>query len=440
MSELALDWRALAFTVGVSGVAALVFGLWPAMHATHGDLAPQLAEGGRGGPPAHHRLQHVLVAGQIALTVLLIGSAGLMLHSYYNLSHVDTGLRPDQVVTFHVGAAWDEDRIRVGQMQERLLADLAQAPGVTAVGFVNFLPATGGTLRYQIALDGRSTIEDDGRITVGSRTMSADYLRTLGVPLLSGSWCPPTRVDFKAQAKALVNRAFAERYGTDLIGRHFTYDQTSGPMEIVGVAGNTIEDGPSAVATPYVYACLSAGSWPDPEYVVRLDGNAAGAPSAIRAIVRQVAPGRAIFGMRPLEQALAASLDQPRLNASALTIFAAAAMTLASLGLYSLLTLLVSERARELGVRLALGATTRQVVGLVLGGAARLMASGIAAGLILTVAVARVLRTVLFGVDPLDVLTLATALATLIAFALAAAVLPARRAAAIDPIETLRAE
>jgi hypothetical protein len=325
-------------------------------------------------------------------------------------------------------------------MQERLLAELARAPVVTAVGFVNFLPATGGTLRYQIALDGRSTTEDNGRISVGSRTMSSDYLRTLGVPLLSGSWCPPSRFDFKAQPKAIVNRAFTERYGPDLIGRHFTFDQTSQPMEIVGVAGNTIEDGPSAVATPYVYACLSPGSWPDPEYVVRLGGNVGGASSSIRAIVRQVAPGRAIFGMRPLEQALAASLDQPRLNASALTIFAGAAMTLASLGLYSLLTLLVSERARELGVRLALGATARQVVGLVLGGAARLMAGGIATGLILTLGVARVLRSVLFGVDPLDLLTLTAAVALLIVFALAAAALPARRAAAIDPIETLRAE
>jgi putative ABC transport system permease protein len=440
MSELALDWRALAFSAATSGVAALVFGLWPAMHATRGNLAPQLAEGGRGGSPIHHRLQHVLVAGQIALTVLLIGSAGLMLRSYYNLGHVDTGLRAEQVVTFHVGAAWNEDRIPVGQMQERLLAELARAPGVTAVGFVNFLPATGGTLRYQIALDGRSTTEDNGRISVGSRTMSSDYLRTLGVPLLSGSWCPPSRFDFKAQPKAIVNRAFAERYGPDLIGRHFTFDQTSQPMEIVGVAGNTIEDGPSAVATPYVYACLSPGSWPDPEYVVRLGGNVGDASSSIRAIVRQVAPGRAIFGMRPLEQALAASLDQPRLNASALTIFGGAAMTLASLGLYSLLTLLVSERARELGVRLALGATARQIVGLVLGGAARLMAGGIAAGLILTLGVARVLRSVLFGVDPLDLLTLTAAVALLIVFALAAAALPARRAAAIDPIETLRAE
>jgi ABC-type antimicrobial peptide transport system permease subunit len=144
--------------------------------------------------------------------------------------------------------------------------------------------------------------------------------------------------------------------------------------------------------------------------------------------------------MRPLEQALAASLDQPRLNASALTIFAGAAMALASLGLYSLLTLLVSERAHELGVRLALGATACQVVGLVLGGAARLMAGGIATGLILTLGAARVLCSVLFGVDPLDLLTLTAAVAMLIVFALAAAVVPARRAATIDPIETLRAE
>jgi hypothetical protein len=118
-----------------------------------------------------------------------------MLRSYYNLSHVDTGLRAEQVMTFHVGAAWNEDRIPVGQMQERLLAELAGAPGVTAVGFVNFLPATGGTLRYQIAPDGRSTSDDNGRISVASGTMSSADLSTLGCRC-----CPallsPSRVDF----------------------------------------------------------------------------------------------------------------------------------------------------------------------------------------------------------------------------------------------------
>jgi putative ABC transport system permease protein len=440
MNELTVDWRALAFTAAASGAAALVFGLWPALHATRGSVAPQLAEGGRGSSSGRHRLQHLLVVSQIALTVLLIGSAGLMLRSYYNLSHVDTGLRAEHVVTFHVGASWNEDRIPVGRMQERLLAKLARVPGVTAAGLANFLPATGGTLRYQIALEGRSTTEDEGRISVGSRTIGAGYLAAMGVPLLAGSGCPPFRLDFKARVKAVVNRAFADRYGPDLIGRHFTYDQTDQPLEIAGIVGNTIEDGPGAAAAPYVYGCLSAGSWPDPEYVVRIDGDVRGALAAIRTTIHEVAPGRAIFGMRPLDEVLAGSLDQPRLNATALTLFAAAAMTLAALGLYSLLTLFVSERARELGVRMALGASPIQVVGLVLAGAARLLVSGIGAGLLLSIGVARLLRSVLFGVSPLDAFTLAATIATLIFFALVAAALPARRAAAIDPIETLRSE
>ena len=440
MNELVLDWRALAFTTAASCAAALVFGLWPALHATRANLAPQLAEGGRGSSSGRHRIQHLLVVGQIALTVLLIGSAGLMLRSYYNLSHVDTGLNAEHVVTFHVGASWNEDRIPVGRMQERLLGELARVPGVMSAGLTNFLPATGGTLRYQISLEGRSTADDDGRITVGSRTIGAGYLAALGVPLLAGSGCPPFRLDFKTRPRAVVNRAFADRYGPDVVGRHFTYDPPDQPLEIAGVIGNTIEDGPSVAATPYVYACLSAGSWPDPEYVVRIDGDVRRTLAAIRTTIHEVAPGRAIFGMRPLDDVLAGSVDQPRLNASALTLFAAAAMTLAALGLYSLLTLFVSERARELGVRLALGASPVQVVGLVLAGAARLLASGVGVGVLLAIGVARLLRSVLFGVSPLDALTLAATIVTLILFALAAAALPAKRAAAIDPIETLRTE
>jgi ABC-type antimicrobial peptide transport system permease subunit len=237
-----------------------------------------------------------------------------------------------------------------------------------------------------------------------------------------------------------VNRAFAERYGPDLIGRHFTFDQSSDALQIVGIVGNTIEDGPRAAAAPYVYACLSAGSWPDPEYVVRVRGDVRGAMAAVRQIVHGIAPGRAVFGLQPLEQVLAGSLDEPRLDASVLTIFAGAAMTLASLGLYSLLMLLVSERSRELGVRMALGATSGQVVGLVLGGAARLLILGIAAGLLCSIAVARLLRSVLFDVSPVDPATLALAVLTLAAVSIAAAFVPARRAGAIDPIEAMRAE
>ncbi len=447
MNELAIDWRALAFTAVASAAAALVFGLWPALRATGVDLAPQLAEGGRGGSGVRHRLQSVLVVAQIALTVVLIGSAGLMLRSYYNLNHADTGLDPSSTITFHVGAAWNEDRTRIAQMQVALVDALQQAPGVVAAGFTNFLPAGGATLRYQVTLEGRSTTEDNGKITIGSRTIGGAYLPAIGVPLAAGNWCPALRFDprvnpFEArgQAKAIVNRAFAERYGPDVLGRHVTIDQSTDPWEIVGIIGNVAEDGPAASPMPYVYACLVPGSWPDPEYVVRVRGDRRGAMAAIRQIAHAVAPGRAIFGMQPLDAVLAGALDQPRLNASVLSVFAAAALTLASLGLYSVLMLLISERARELGVRMALGATAGQVVGLVLGGAFRLVAGGTIAGLVLSVALARLLRSVLFGVDPLDGSTLAATVATLVVVALAAAAIPARRAARIDPIDAMRAE
>jgi putative ABC transport system permease protein len=440
MNELALDWRALTFTAATSGLAALVFGLWPALHVTQSDLAPMLAEGGRGVSAGRHRLQQALVVSQIALSILLTASAGLMLRSYYNLSHVDAGFSSERAITFHVGAAWDEDRARVGHMQERILADLQQVPNVVAAGFTNFLPATGATLRYQVVLEGVATSEDRGKITVGERTVSSGYLQALAVPLIAGAWCPPLRFDPNAQPKAMVNRAFAERYGPNLVGRHFTFDQMGGAHEIVGVVGDLIEDGAGAAPAPYVYACSSAGSWPDPEYVIRTQGDVRAVMSAVRQIVHGIDPNRAIFGMKTVDEVLAGALDQPRLNAGIITLFAAAAMALASLGLHSLLMLLVSERSRELGVRIALGAAPLQVVGLVVSGAARLLACGVAAGLVLTIAAARVLQAVLFGVTALDGPTLATAVLVLTAVALTATALPARRAGAIDPIEAMRTE
>lgn len=253
-----------------------------------------------------------------------------MLRSYDNLSHVETGFSAEHALTFHVGAAWDEDRARVGRMQERLVGELQQVPGVVGAGMTNFLPSTGATLRYQIALEGVATADDNGKITVGERTVSTGYLRALGVPLVAGEWCPPLRTDFKAPPKALVNRAFADRYGSALAGRHFTFDQFAGSHEIVGIIGDLIEDGPSASPAPYVYACESAGTWPDPEYVVRTAGDPGALIPAIRQIVHRVDSNRAIFGVKMVEDVIAGALDQPRLNARMLTLFAAIAMTFSS--------------------------------------------------------------------------------------------------------------
>ncbi len=440
MNELTLDARGLAFAVAASAAAAIAFGLWPTLHATRGQLTPALAQSGRGASAARHRLQHGLVVAQIALSVVLVGSAGLMVRSYANLTGVDLGFNTERAITFHVGAAWDEDRTRVGQLQERFIAELQALPDVVAAGLANFLPATGATLRYQIGLEGSAVAEDNGKITVGYRTVSTGYLHAMGTSLVAGTWCPPLRFDFKAPPKIMVNRTFAQRYGFDVVGRHITFDQFGAPQEIVGIIGDVAEDGPGTPAVPYAYACQSAGAWPDPEYVVRTRGEPRAVMANVREVIHRLDPNRAVFGVKLVNDVIAAALDRPRLNASMLGMFAAAAIALASLGLYGLLTLIVSERSREMGMRMALGAAPAHVVRLVFAGTGRLLIAGVAIGLVLMAAAARILRTTLFGVGPLDGPTLGVTVLALAAVTLVVSIVPARRAASIDPIASIRAD
>jgi len=243
-----------------------------------------------------------------------------------------------------------------------------------------------------------------------------------------------------------VNRRFVDLYAKNqsVIGRHFSYAQSILPNapqnEIVGVVGNVREDGLAAASAPYVYDCPTAGSWPDPEYVVRARGNAQSLMEEIRQVVHGIDPHRAVFGMKMLDSLLDDALQQPRLNAALLGVFAATGMLLAAVGLYSLMTLVVTARRREIGVRMALGADARAIVRLVLGGAGRLLAAGVGLGLGLTLVAERLIKSALFEVSPLDPWTMAGAVGVLAGISLVAALLPARRAAAVDPLDAIRAE
>jgi putative ABC transport system permease protein len=449
MTELAFDWRALAFTALASLLAAVVFGLIPALQATRSDLARLLGESSRSVAGGRRRLQRSMVAAQLALTVLLLASSGLLLRSYYNLSHVDAGFDTSHVTTFHVGAAWDEDRPRIGQLQLDVLAALDRSPGVGSAGITNFFPANGGTLNFEIVLEGIAGTQQDSTFTVGERTVSGGYLQALKFPLIQGEWCPAlqrfTGFDKPVPGKAMVNRRFVELYGNgqNIVGRHLRFAQNAPTFpadEIVGVVGDAKEDGLGASPSPYVYSCAAAGAWPDPEYVVRTHGDPTNLMRQIRQIVHEIEPNRAVFGIKPLDSILNEALEQPRLNAGFLGMFAAAAMLLASVGLYSLISLIVSARTREVGVRIALGASTPQIMQLVFAEAGKMVAGGILLGLVLTLAAESVIKTVIFGVSPLDAVTLAAAVAVLCVVSALAAFLPARRAAAIDPLDAMRAE
>jgi len=444
LAEIQMDWQALLFAAFSGVFAATLCGLLPALHATRADLAAALSQAGRGLSGERHQWQRVLVAGQVAITILLLASAGLMLRSYYNLSHVDLGFDSGHAITFHVSAAWGEDRLRVGQLQKQLVAEFGSIPGVEAAAFTNFLPVSGATLRYQFALEGSARIGETGKITVGERSISRGYLKALGAPLVAGQDCPDLDSLAKGPAKALVNRRFADLYseGPSVLGRHlrFVEDPNGPPTEIAGVVGNIREDAWNTAPVPYVYACIVPGGWPDPEYVVRTHGDLRTLLQAISPLAHRVDPTRAVFGVKRLQEVLEGSLDQPRLNTQLLLVFALAALALASIGLYGLVTLIVTARTREIGVRMALGAQPVQILTQFAASIGRLLAAGIASGLVLTFLADRVLRSMLFGVSPMDTIALSGAVLTLAAVSALATLVPARRAARIDPLDALRAE
>ena len=292
----------------------------------------------------------------------------------------------------------------MGQLQEQLVTGLQQLPGVRAAGFTNFLPAVGATLRYQVRVDGLAGPDQSGNLTVGTRGVSAGYLQALRARLVAGESCPELRFGMTRGRAVLVNRRFVDVYGggASLVGREMRVPDQKESARIVGVIGDMLDDGAAAPVMPYVYLCMSAGWWPDPSYVVRTEGDPRAVMAAVRQLVRTLDPARPVFGVKPLEDVIGEALDQPRINARLLALFAAAALVLAALGMYGLLMLLVAERRRELGVRMALGAAPIDLIRLVLSGAGRLVVSGMAVGLVLTFAAGHAFRAMLFGVAPHD--------------------------------------
>jgi putative ABC transport system permease protein len=440
IDEVRVDVRALAVAVLATVAATIACGVLPALRMSVRTTPLSLLD--RRGASARHRLHTTLITGQIALGLLLLTTAGVLLRSYTNLTRVDLGFDADNVVTFRAGSAWNEDRAHMAATQELIVSRLQQRSDVQAAGITNFLPTTSATWRFQVIVDGIVGPEADGGITVGYRVVSAGYLRALNVPLVSGSWCPDLRADPKSVRTALVNRAFGDTLapGDDLVGRNLTMARArNSPMRIVGVIGNLVEDGQGAALVPYVYSCEPAGTWPDPVYVARTH-----APEAllgeIRPLVRGVDASRAVFAVGTLSDFLDSALDRPRLLAQMLGLFATAALALAVLGVYGLFALAVSERTQEVGIRMALGATRRNVGWMVFKHAAGVLLSGTLIGLALTVATNRALSGVLFGVPTLDLRTILIAIVVLTACAMTAVTVPALRAVRTDPVNAIRLE
>lgn len=442
LNELSLNWPSAVFAIGSSLIAALLCALWPALSATRRTATTAQVHGGRSITASGHWSQRALVGAQVALGVVLCTSAAFLASSYYQLTRTDVGFDSEGVMTFRVGARWDEDRARVAQVQEQLIAQLGAMPGVSAAGITNFLPAPGGSLRYQVRVAGLAGESEGGYMPSGARIVSAGYHEALRVPLVAGSGCPAFRFDFNMPRTALVNRAFVDRYaaGQSLLSRHLSIEgDTRPPYTIIGVIGDVTEDGVQAERAPFMYACDSAGSWPDPYYIVRT-ANTAGFAAQLREAMRTIDPTRAVFAVRPLDSHLDASIAEPRLNAGIVITFAVAALLLGALGLYALFARLVTESRREIGVRLALGATPAGVVGLVVGDAGRLLAGGLVAGAALSVGTHQLIGSWLPKAAAFDGTALSIATVVLALVSGCAVLFPALRAAHIAPTEALRSD
>jgi putative ABC transport system permease protein len=443
-SDLAIDWRALAVASLCGLGAALACGALPAWRATRRGIAATVSRIGRG-TSADSRSQRALVGGQIAVATLLLCSTALMLRSYYNLTHEDPGFDAAHSVTFHVSAAWEEDRAAVGRMQMDLLRAFGNIPGVTAAGFTNFLPAANATLRFQVDLPGTTAAKSNGsdHLNVGERSVTSGYFQALGARMVAGAACPDLAVVPNSAPKMLVNRRFMEEYagGRSPVGRlvHWTQDTPNTPASvIVGVVDDVREDNLRTAAVPYAYQCIAPGSWPDPEYVVRTRGDPRALLPAIRAAVHRVAPTRAVFGLQTLQDDLNETLGQTRLQTTLIAAFGLAAAGLAIIGLYGLVALAVTTRQREIGIRIALGAAPGRVVRELAARIGWLLAAGAAGGILLTIAAQRELRSLVFGVAALDPATLGAAVLVLGIAAAVAALVPALRAARIDPSSAMR--
>jgi putative ABC transport system permease protein len=444
-----LDARALAVALVLSTATGLLFGLAPALQATRGDLNVSLRQGGRGMTGAgHRRLRSALVVGELAATLMLLVGAGLLGQTLYRLRYADLGLRPERLLTVRtalpLGTKYGEASRRAA-FYEDVLDRVRRIPGVVSAGYSTSVPLEwkGGTNGFvpEGAVDPLRTYD------ANHRQVSTDYLRTMGIPLRRGRFFERTDGERTAPV-AIVNETMARQFwpGVDAVGRRFrTGDDASPWITIVGVVGDVRQmglDAPVKAEMYFPYAQVDGQPWFAPrDLVVR---SAAVEPMsllpAVKGAIHAVDPEQAVANVRTFDEVLDEEVVQRRLGASLVAAFAALALLLASLGVYGVLSYFVAQHTSEIGVRLALGASRRDILSLVLGKGMVLAVSGVALGVLGALALTRLVSSLLYGVGAADPATFAAAAGLLASLALLACYLPARRAIKVDPMVAIRCE
>jgi putative ABC transport system permease protein len=444
LDEARVDASVLAFTAFVSLLVGLLVGLLPGLKASKPDLNLALKETGRGSTAEGglRRARGLLVVAEVAVTLVLLVGAGLLLRSFLRLQQTELGFEPRNLLTLTVNAptqlygqsARRADYFR--QMRERLAA----LPGVRGAAVSSSLPLD-WVLNFSYTVEGRPARPGD-EPQADYVSVSPDYFEVMRIPVVRGRGFTE-RDAGGAPAVALINETMARRVfpGEDPLGKRVTIDymEERVPLEVVGVVADTKQTVGQAAGLQ-IYDCYLQRPWLSSAFVVRTEGDPAALAPAAQKAVREVDASRAAVAVKPMAQLFSESVAQPRFYAQVLTGFACVALLLAAVGVYGVMSYTVTQRTREIGIRMALGAEGRDVVRMVVGQGMALALAGVGAGLAAAFALTRVMSSLLYGVSATDAAVFALVPLLLTAVALLACLVPARRATKVDPMVALRYE
>jgi len=452
LSEVGLNGTILVFAIVVSVATGILFGLTPAMHAAKSDLATAFRGVGAagGGGRERARVRRALIVAEVALAVILLVGAGLMLRSFSRLTGVDPGFNPDHVLTmrFNLPSTVYPTRPEMDATRVRVREAVATVPGVTAVGGTSHLPLSSGDWTILVTIDGKAA---SGEPSVAeNRLIAPGYFRAMEIPITRGR--DITDEDrLGAPAVVLINEAMARRYwpGQDAIGQRLKWGPPDSPrawLTIVGVAADVRHLGLDAEPVPETYMPYSqlpeevAAGARTMSLTIRTVDDPLSMARAVRSAIRAVAADVPLTGIASMDDLRARSVSPRRFTMLLLGSFAALALILSAVGIYGVVMYGVTQRTRDIGVRVALGAQSGQVLGLILREGMRMAVIGLAIGIAGALALTRVLRTQLFEISPTDPTTFAGIVILLAAVAAIASWLPARRATRVDPMTALRTE
>jgi putative ABC transport system permease protein len=453
--DVSMDSRVLLFALGISVLTGILFGLAPSLGASKTDLQDTLREGGReGGEGAGgHRVRRMLVVAELAISLVLLAGAGLLLRSFVRLAGISPGFNPHGLLTCQLSIPRARMRTReeLWNFYQQLNARLISVPGIESAVMVHDLPVSTANVTVDFTVIGRPPLRRDEIPEAQYRPATPGYLHTLQIPIVSGREFTPADLS-TAQQVAIVNQTAVSYFWNNQnpIGSHISMDMADGAyreFEIVGVAGDVKQgslNGPPTVDLYIPMAQIPDRSVPfladQMKWVIRTGMD----PLSIARVVREnalaVDPDVAMTESQTMEQYLAVSLAPRRFNLILLGIFAAAALFLAISGIYAVISYSVARRTHEFGIRIALGAQRKDVLGMILGESLRLVSAGILIGTLAAFGLTRILAQLLYGVAAADPVTFLALAALLASVGFAASLIPAARATRVEPLVALRYE